>query len=61
MQTEPISNLGKPIDMQYFNERTEAFALKIMNFKEYAVALNLHDVFEKFTAPQSFMYLNDEF
>lgn len=60
-QTSKHSGISKKFFMDYFHERTEAFALKIKNFQEYSVPVDPKDVFENFTAPQSFMYLNEDF
>lgn len=43
----------------YFNGRDLAYALIIKNFNEFIVGVDPVGVFEKFTPPQSYMYIRE--
>lgn len=60
-QTSEFSGISKDLFMDYFNNKHLGFALKIKEFIAYKQPLDPYDIFENFVAPQSYMYIDDDF
>lgn len=58
-KTKKNSGISKEFFMDYFNDRDSAYALEIQDFVKFDLEIDPKDVFLKFTAPQSFMYLDE--
>jgi len=59
-QTYPNAGVPEDFFRSYFSNREEAFAIEIKDFKAYPEPLDPKEVFGRFTAPQSYMYIDDE-
>lgn len=57
--TESASGITKEFYSEYFQGRACAFAFKIGSTRQYDEPVNPEDMFENFTAPQSFRYIDD--
>jgi predicted transcriptional regulator len=55
--TKEYSGINMSFFIDYFNGRNFAFAIEVDKPKLYKKAINPKEEFERFTAPQSFMYL----
>lgn len=55
--TKEFSGINKSFFNEYFNGRNFAFAIEVDKPKLYKKPINPKEEFERFTAPQSFMYL----
>lgn len=58
--TEKQSGISKSFYDAYFENRNKAYALKIGKLKKYKVPINPYQIFENFTPPQSFRYLDKD-
>lgn len=58
-KTKKNSGISKKFFMDYFYERDSAYALEIQDFVKFDLEIDPKDVFLNFTAPQSFMYLDE--
>lgn len=56
--TKEYSGISKEFFNEYFENREEAFAIKIKNFYEYEEPIDPRIKFDNFTAPQSYMYID---
>ena len=50
----------KDLFFEYFRDRKDAYAIKIKNLTLYPRQIDPKAVIENFTAPQSYMYLDDD-
>ncbi|MFT4252309.1 MAG: ASCH domain-containing protein [Caulobacter sp.] len=58
--TENKSGITKDFFSEYFEGRKCAFALKIGTLRPYREPIDPAEMFENFTAPQSFRYIDEE-
>lgn len=57
-RTRDKSGISKEFFESYFEGRKSAFALKIGAVRRYDEPIDPETIFEKFTAPQSYMYID---
>lgn len=57
-QTYLYSGITKDYFLEYFSGRESGFAIKIKEFIEYSEPINPRVAYEKFTAPQSYKYID---
>ena len=57
-KTKAVSGVEETFFLQYFQGREKAYAIKIGKKKRYKKPINPKDLFDSFTAPQSFIYVN---
>ena len=57
-ETKQHSGISKKFFFDYFKNRTEAYAIEIEEVTKYEEPLDPHTIFPRFTAPQSFCYLD---
>ena len=58
-KTRKSSGVKEHFFMKYFKGRNKAYAIKIGTKNKYKIPINPHNIFESFTAPQSFLYLSE--
>lgn len=58
-KTHDKSGISKNIFERYFEDRAEAFALEIKDFKEYCRPIEGISVIPNFTPPQSYRYVGE--
>ncbi|UNL87099.1 hypothetical protein IE339_01385 [Priestia koreensis] len=56
-ECQPYSGIGKSSFFQYFKEKSVGYAIKVDSFQPLDPPLDPKDVFNTFTAPQSYMYI----
>jgi predicted transcriptional regulator len=56
-QTKKYSGVTSKFYYDYFNGRDKGFAIKIKSVNKYDNPICPYDIYENFTAPQSFKYL----
>ncbi len=56
-ETKDSAGISFDFFSKYFSDRKVAHAIKIKNVEKYEVEVDPLTIFEKFTAPQSFMYM----
>lgn len=56
--TKEFSGVTRDLYLQYFNGRDIGYAIKIGEKKKYQNPVNPKTIFDSFTPPQSFLYLN---
>ena len=59
-ETNLFSGINKEAYFEYFEGRKEAYAIQIEEVYEFDRAIEPKEAFEKFTAPQSYMYLKGD-
>jgi predicted transcriptional regulator len=59
--TNNYSGITHSFFREYFDHRNEAFAIKIGEVKKYIVPIDPKSFDFPFTAPQSFLYVDDEY
>lgn len=57
-KTNSIGGIDKKEYFEYFKNKNEAYAVKIDEIVIFKEAIVPQDIFDKFTAPQSYMYLD---
>lgn len=60
-ETKNRSGVTKDFFDDYFKNKDTAYAIEIEEVYKYKKPLNPHHIFTKFTAPQSFCYLESKF
>lgn len=60
-QTYEYSGVSKDFFMDYFDKKEIGFALKIKDFIKYNEPINPNLFFDRFTPPQSYKYITDNF
>jgi predicted transcriptional regulator len=58
-RTHNHSGVSKEFFMNYFENRETSYALRITDFKKFEEDIDPKTVFTDFTAPQSYMYLEE--
>ena len=56
-KTKQSSGISEKFFFDYFEGKSEAYAIEIEAVTKYKVPLDPHAIFPKFTAPQSFCYM----
>lgn len=60
-QTSEFSGISEGFFREYFNERQTGYAIKIKKFVKYKKPISPKDVLKNFVAPQSYMYVENDF
>lgn len=60
-KTKEFAGISKEFFLAYFEGRATAFALEIGCVTKYSKPIIPHQTIKNFTAPQSYMYVDDEF
>lgn len=58
-ETKEYSGISKDFFNQYFEGRTEGFAIQIKAFHKYTIPIDPYKNNEKFSPPQSYKYIDD--
>ena len=59
-ETNLFSGINKDAYFEYFKGRKEAYAIQIEEIYEFDKVIDPKEVFQKFTPPQSYMYLKGD-
>ena len=59
-ETSKYSGISKDLFFEYFRGRKDAYAIKIKNLTLYPKQIDPKEIMDNFTAPQSYMYLDDD-
>ena len=57
-KTKAVSGVEETFFLRYFQGREKGYAIKIGKKKKYNKPINPKELFDSFTAPQSFVYVN---
>lgn len=60
-KTKNFSGIESSFFDEYFQGRDQAYAIEVSLLKEYSTPICPYKEFDKFTAPQSFMYIDNSF